>query len=71
MGRLVVVVVVVVVKTFTNVFKSQGTQPKDGGWIPKYQGIQPRYTRSQRLCLTGLGKMARLSSGSDTLLKSS
>ena len=38
------------------------------GWIPKYQGIQPRrkfYTRSQHLCLTGLGDVSRLSSGLD------
>ena len=38
------------------------------GWIPESQGIQPRrkfYTRSQHLCLTGLGKVSRLSSGRD------
>ena len=38
------------------------------GWISKYQGIQPRrkfYTRSQDLCLTGLGDTSRLSSGLD------
>ena len=38
------------------------------GWIPENQGIQPRrkfYTRSQHLCLTGLGKVSRISSGLD------
>ena len=38
------------------------------GWIPESQGIQPRrkfYTRSQYLCLTGLGDVSRLSSGLD------
>ena len=70
MGRVVVVVVVLLlVKTFTHVFKSQPTQRWGvGSWNPKYQGIQPRrkfYMRSQHLGLTGLGKVSRLSSGLD------
>ena len=38
--------------------------------IPESQGIQPWrkfYTRSQHLCLTGLGEVSRLSSGLDPL----
>ena len=69
MGHVVVVVAVLVVlfKTFTQIFKVL-IVGKEARYLERHCGIQPRrkfYTRSQDLCLTGLGDVSRLSLGLD------